>query len=221
MGDAAERRISWIMLAAGLLVMGAMFALSSNGMVRGLDSGHPVEYLQGTCIAGAIVLIIIFALRLLNVAALPMWFVAMLYGDIFYYVLSLCQGLYLDVSWWGYVSHMVASSIVGCIVFVAMCAIHEWSPPHVTLGTGGGIVAMTFLTGLAFGGIWEIIEGYIDIILGASYMSYSAIDTLCDLAADAVGMACAAAAVWFALRKGGAKHVLAGVRIGKNAMNKG
>ena len=40
---------------------------------------------------------------------------------------------------------------------------------------------------LAFGGIWEVMEGYVDVLVGQSVMVYGDFDTLDDLRADLVG----------------------------------
>jgi uncharacterized membrane protein YvlD (DUF360 family) len=206
------------MLVMGLAVMGALFVLVTKGMVRGLDSGHPVEYLQSSCIAGAIVLSILPILRILDLVSLPYWFVALLCGDVYYFILSLCLGLYLDVTWWGDVAHSITAAIVASTVFVALCVVQARSPPHVALGRKGGIVTMTFLAGGAFGGIWEILEGYTDTLVGEAYMSYGAWDTLGDLRADLVGLVAATAIAWLVLRKREPEQVSSGVKVGRKAV---
>jgi hypothetical protein len=216
----AERRTAWFLLVMGPAVMGVLFILVSEGSVKGLDSGHPVEYLQSTCIAGAIVLSIIPILRLLDLVSLPPWFTALLYGVVYYYVLSLCQGLYLDIAWWGDVAHSITAAIVASAAFAALCVIQARSPPHVTFGRGG-IVAMTFLAGGAFGGVWEILEGYTDTLLGTAYMSYGAWDTLGDLRADLIGLIAATAVAWLVLRKRTPEQVASEMRVGRNAVRRG
>ncbi|MCL2143091.1 MAG: hypothetical protein FWH44_02375, partial [Methanomassiliicoccaceae archaeon] len=198
--DVKERRIAWAMLIICPLSMMLMFALVTMEMVRGLN-WHPVEYLQATCVLWAIVMTVLPALRLANLISLPLWFVALLYANMYMYVLSLCYGMYLDpsISWWGDVTHVISSMVVSSIAFMALCLMESHSPSHVTLGRRGGITVMVFIIGCAFGAIWEIMEGFTDIIASFDYMSYGGAFTLYDMWADMIGSFLTAAIAWMIL----------------------
>ena len=152
----------------------------------GLDY-HPSEYLISTCIACAALLAVIPVLRLANVVKMPWWFNMLLILDVYVYSISLCLGMYMSVYWWGFVGHVLSTMSVGAIVFLALCIIEKHSPAHITFGSNAGIHCFTLMISLAFGGIWEVMEGYIDIVAGQAYMSYGVFDSLDDLRADLVG----------------------------------
>lgn len=215
--DVRERRTAWAMLIVCPVSMLIILAYVTAGHAPGLDAGHPMEYLQMTCILWAVITMFLPILRLLRLVALPFWFMLLLYGDMYFYVLSLSQGMYLNISWWGDFTHIIASMIVSSIVFIALCLVQTHSPSHVTLGSRSGMIAMLLLLGASFGGIWEIMEGYTDILSGKAYMSYGARDTLGDLTADLVGVLLTSLIAWRILGKQGTSNIAATVRIGKKA----
>ena len=72
-------------------------------------------------------------------------------------------------------------------MFLALCIIQKYQPKRLTLGSDAAIHCYTLMISLAWGGIWEIMEGYIDMVTGTNYMTYGVFDTLDDLRADLVG----------------------------------
>ena len=213
-----ERRIAWIMLIVCPLSMIAMFAYVTAGYAPGLDAGHPMEYLQSTCILWAGVMIILPALRLGRYVSLPLWFLVLVYGDMYLYVISLCQGMYLNVSWWGDMTHVIAAIIVTAIVFVALCLMQERSPGHVTFGSNRGILLMLFFISMSFGGLWELMEGLTDALSGQAYMIYGATDSLGDLTADMIGVTFMVIVAYLILRKQSTADVTSKIRFGRNSI---
>jgi len=213
--DRRERRIAWAMLIFCPLMMLMILAYVSAGNAPGLDAGHPMEYLQMTCLLWMTISVIIPLLRLLRFVSLPIWFVFLVQGDMFLYVISLCQGFYLNLSWWGDLTHIIASAIVTGFVFIALCLMESKSPDHVTFGSKYGMVLMLFLVALSFGCIWEMMEGFTDVLTGTSYMVYGATDTLGDLVADFVGVSLMTLAASVILSRQDAESVASKVRLGR------
>jgi len=213
-----ERRIAWTILILGPLSMAAMFAYVTLGYAPGLDAGHPVEYLQMTCLLWAIIMTVIPILRLTRVIALPLWFSAIVYGHMYLYVISLCQGMYLNVAWWGDFTHIIAGLIVASIVFIGLCLMEARSPGHVTFGSNKGLLFMLFLVAMSFGGIWEMMEGFTDFISGQSYMIYGSTDTVADITADLTGTLIMVTIASMILKKQGAEGVASKVRLGRNSI---
>lgn len=215
-GDRKERRIAWAMLILCPLSLLLVCALVTMGYGRGLIY-HRAEYLQITCIAWAAIMTVLPILRLTRLITLPYWFTALLYSNMYMFALSLCYGLYLDPDtyWWANFTHVISSMVVAAIVFMALCLMESRSPPHVTLGGRGGITAMVFVISCAFGAIWEVIEGFTDIISKFDYMSYGAVHTLWNLVADTIGAAIMAAIVFVILSGRSAEQVVSEIRLGR------
>ena len=210
-----ERRVAWAMLVICPLTMLLEFAYVTSGNAQGLAAGHPMEYLQATCLLWAIVMLFIPALRLLRIISLPYWFIALLYADMYMYVMSLCQGFYFDLPWWANFTHVISSMVVTAIVFLALCIMEKHSPPHNTLGTRGGITAVLLIVGLSFGAVWEMMEGFTDIITQVDYMTYGSVHTLGNLFADTVGTVIMTAIAWVILGRQSAKETASKVRMGR------
>ena len=215
--DAHERRVAWAMLIGCPMSFLFLSIFSFIGVMPGIEAGHPPIYLEMTCFAWALVSMFLPALRLLRLVSLPPMFLAIIYANMYFYVISLNVGLYLNVSWWGDMGHVISSTIVTMIVFVALCIMECKSPEHVTFGNRRGLVAMLFLVALSFGGIWEMMEGFADFAGGASYMVYGASDTMGDLTADLIGVCIISACVYWYLGEHTANDVASQVRIGKAA----
>ena len=217
--DVTERRIAWVLLIFCPLMMFAILAYVSAGNAPGLDAGHPMEYLQMTCLLWAMISVVIPLLRLMRFVSLPIWFVFLVQGDMFLYVISLCQGFYLNLSWWGDLTHIIASAIVTGFVFIALCLMQSRSPAHVTFGSKYGMTLMLFLVALSFGGVWEMMEGFTDVLTGTSYMVYGATDTLGDLVADFIGVSLMTVAALMILNRQGAENVASKVRLGRSMIS--
>jgi hypothetical protein len=190
-----EKKDKQLAIAVWLIVfiiIAITFWTVVDGTARGLKVGeepHPPEYLEASCIACFLVISVIPILRLTGIAKMPWWFSFLLIIDVMIYIESLCYGLYKDpdVPWWGFFGHVLSSMSVGGVVFLALCIIQKYQPKRLTLGSEAAIHCYTLMISLAWGGIWEIMEGYIDMVTGSSYMSYGVFDTLDDLRADLVG----------------------------------
>lgn len=215
--NARERRAAWILLIMAPALLAVICAFVVTGLAPGLDAGHPEEYLIATCFAWALISLVIPILRLLNLVSLPPMLIAAIYVNIFFYVLSLCGGLYLNVSWFGDFGHVVSSSIVTCIVFVGLCLIEAHSPAHVTFGNRIGMSIILLLVALSFGGIWEMIEGFTDGVTGNAYMVYGAEDTMGDLSADLIGAIVITLCVYWYLDDHTPGDVSSKVRFGRKA----
>lgn len=215
--DLRERRTAWAMLIGCPISMMVVFAFVTAGHAPGLDAGHPVEYLQATCVLWAFITMVLPILRLLRLVSLPPWFTALVYGNMYLYVLSLCSGLYLNMSWWGDFTHILSGLIVAGFVFIALCLMQAHSPSHVTFGTRNGFLAMLFLVAMSFGGIWEMLEGFTDAVSGTAYMIYGATDTVADIAADMTGVTTMVLLAYLILSRQSAEKVASTVRLGKKA----
>lgn len=185
--DRQDNILSLTVLIVEILIFSIMFWTVADGIAPGLDSGHPPEYLESTCVACAALLAVIPVLRLTGIVKMPWWFNFLLIADVYIYSISLCLGMYLDVPWWGFFGHVLSTMSVGAVVFLALCIIEKKTPDRITFGSNAGLHCFTLMISLAFGGIWEVMEGYIDIVAGQSYMSYGVFDSLDDLRADLVG----------------------------------
>lgn len=215
--DRRERHVAWCILIGVPASLIFLSLFSFMGVMPGIEAGHPAIYLEATCFAWAIVSTVLPILRLLRILSVPPIFLIVVYGDIYFYVLSLNVGLYLNVSWWGDMGHVISSMVVTMIVFISMCAIQSRSPSHVTLGTNGGVAMMTFMIALSFGGVWEMIEGFADFAGGQSYMVYGANDTMGDLTADLLGAAAFSTVAYWYLGRHTAAEISSGLRIGRKA----
>lgn len=215
--DRKERRVAWAMLICCPLSFLFISVFVFMGVMPGIEAGHPPIYLEMTCFAWAIVSVFLPALRLLRLVSLPPMLLCIIYANMYFYVISLNVGLYLNVSWWGDMGHVISSTIVTMIVFVALCIMECSSPGYVTFGNRFGMAAMLFLVALSFGGIWEMMEGFADFAGGASYMVYGASDTMGDLTADLIGVCIVTACVYCYLGKHTAADLVSDVRFGKRA----
>ena len=219
--DVKERRIAWAMLVICPLLMMAEYAYVTMGYAHGLEAGHPMEYLQTTCLLWALISMVLPALRILRVAALPLWFTVLVYGDMCLFVVSLCQGMYFEMLWWPDFTHVISSAVVASIAFLALCLMQAGSPTHVSLGSRGGIVVMTIIVAFGFGAIWEIMEGFTDIITQVDYMSYGAQHTISNFNADMLGAFIMGAAAWIILSRHDEVYVASKVRLGKKNIDAG
>ena len=184
--DARERRVAWTMLVCCPASFLFISVFSFLGIAPGIEAGHEPIYLIATCVAWAIVSTLLPILRLARLVSLPTMFILVVYANMYFYVISLNVGFYLNISWWGDMGHVISSTIVSMIVFLALCIMEVHSPAHVTFGSRGGMAAMLFMVALSFGGIWEMMEGFADFAGGGSYMVYGAGDTMGDLTADLI-----------------------------------
>ena len=207
------------MLVICPLSMAAIFAYVTAGLAPGLDAGHPTEYLQITCVLWALIMTVIPILRLMRVVSLPLWFTILVYANMYLYVISLCQGMYMNIRWWGDLTHILSSLVVASFVFIALCLMESHSPSLVTFGSERGLLCMLFLVSLSFGGIWEMMEGFTDAVAGQSFMVYGATDTLADLAADLIGALVMVVIAGSILRKQDAVSVASKIRLGRNAID--
>ncbi len=201
MTEKGDRRFTVAVWVIEEAIFAVMFLTVACGIARGLR-WHPAWYLEATCIAFALISCVIPVLRLLNAVKMPWWFNFLLIADVYIYTISLCLGFYMDpeIPWWGFFGHVLSSMSVGGIVFLALCLVEKHSPAGVTLGSAAAIHCYTLMISLAFGGIWEVMEGYVDVILGQSVMVYGDFDTLDDLRADLLGSVIMVALAAFMMR---------------------
>jgi len=220
--DIKERRVAWalLLICPLSLVMLCIYIATLDDGSR-LFELHPRIYLQVTCILWAAVMAILPILRLRRKLALPMWFLAILYADMYIFVTSLYNGMYMELHWWANFTHVVSSLVVASIVFMALCVMDARSPSHVTFGSRGGMVVMTILLACAFGVIWEVGEGFVEIITQYDYMSYGAVHTLLNLAADLIGAFIMGAIAWFMLGRHDTEYFASKVRIGAKNIDVG
>ncbi|MBO4357040.1 MAG: hypothetical protein J5813_02580 [Candidatus Methanomethylophilaceae archaeon] len=215
--DKKERRSAIIKLMVLPIPIIIVLITVLMGIAPGLEAGHPLEYLTATCILWAVFILVLPLLRLLRIFSLPLWFEIILYANIYLYVCGLCYGLYLNVSWWGDMTHVLSSLIVAGFVFLVICLMTTRLPPHTDFGGRKGLTLLLFLVAMSFGGIWEIMEGATDFISGYSYMIYGATDTLGDITADFIGVSLMTMFAYVALGKHDAKEIAKEVRFGKES----
>lgn len=215
--DARERRNAKLLMVLAPIGMMIICAFVVTGLAPGLDAGHPMVYLVATCVLWAMISLVLPILRLMELVSLPAGLVAVIYGNMFFYVLCLCAGFYLNVSWCGDFGHVVSSIVVSSIVFVAICLIDAHSPPHVTMGSRAGVTIMLFMVAMSFGGIWEMMEGFTDAVTGSSYMVYGATDTMGDLSADFLGVTAVSIFAYLYLGRSSTDRIASKVRFGKKA----
>jgi len=208
-----ETRIAWGMLILCPLSMIAIYLAVSAGFFPGVEAGHPVEYLQSTCLMWAGLMVLPPLLRLLRIVALPMWLLFLSCVVMYLYVLSLCMGFYFNVSWWGYFTHIIVSTIVAGFVFLALCVIETKTPKYMTFGSKKGMIVILFIIAMSFGAIWEMLEAIVDLIARENLMVYEIVDTLGDLIADVVGVSVMSVTAWFVLGRYSTADVASQVRI--------
>jgi hypothetical protein len=213
--DAKERRIAWIILIVCPLSMMLMFTYVTLGYAGGLAAGHPMNYLQTTCILWAAIMTVLPILRLIRLVSLPFWFMALLYADMYMFVFTLCEGMYFRIFWWADLTHVVSGMVIASIVLMALCSMQVRSPAHVTLGSRGGIIAVLIMVTMSFGAIWEMMEGFTGILTGVDYMSYGVLHTMGNLTADLIGILILSAVAWVMLDIRGAAGIASKIRLGK------
>ncbi|MDR2866991.1 MAG: hypothetical protein LBV13_06310 [Methanomassiliicoccaceae archaeon] len=218
--DRRERKVAWAMLIACPLSVMLLFVYVTLGYAQGLTAGHPMEYLQMSCILWAVIMAVLPAFRLMRMISLPYWFIILLYADMYMYILSLTHGFYFDLPWWANFTHVISSMVVTAIVFMALCLMEKHSPSHNTLGSRGGITTVLLMIGLCFGAVWEIMEGFTDIITQVDYMSYGSVHTLGNLFADALGAVLMTMIAWVIMGRQSAKQIASKVRIGSKNIDK-
>lgn len=202
-------------IAAILIVISfsVMMILLYGGYAPGIESGHPFEYLRATIVMCTLVSLVIPLLRIAGLVKFPWWFSLIIIGNVYFYAISLFCGFYLDISWWGNTAHAISSMVVGIIVFASLCMIQTYSPGHVNLGSVYSILMLQFIICVAFGGIWEIMEGYTDIIVGKSYMVYGAWDSILDVRSDAAGALIISIMGYFILKKHSVEEVAKSIKL--------
>lgn len=215
--NAREVRTAWAMLVLCPLSFMVIAIFPILGIAPGIEAGHDPIYLIATCIAWALVSMLLPVLRLARLVSMPRMFLLAVYGNMYFYVISLNLGFYLNLSWWGDMGHVISSTIVTMIVFIALCVIECSSPKHVTFGRRTGMVAMLVLVSLSFGGIWEMIEGFVDFAGGGSYMVYSARDTMGDLTADLLGVIIVSVLTYWYLGRHTPWDIFSSLRFGRDA----
>jgi len=215
--DRRERRAAKIKLVVLPLPFIFILATVLAGIAPGLEAGHPTEYLVATCVLWMIIIEVLPILRLARIFSLPIWFECVLYGNMYFYVSALCGGLYLNVDWWGDMTHVLSSLIVAGFVFLVLCMASTRIPSYTNLGGRGGMSALLFLVAMSFGGIWEIMEGMTDFISGKPYMVYGASDTLGDVTADLLGVTLMTIIAFIMLGTRSPEQIASDVRFGRKA----
>ena len=172
MTEEGDRKFTIAVWIIEEIIFAIMFWTVAADIARGLR-WHPAWYLEATCIAFALISCVIPVLRLVDAVKMPWWFNFLLMADVYVYTISLCLGFYMDpdIPWWGFFGHVLSSMSVGAIVFLALCLIEKHSPAHVTLGSNAAIHCYTLMISLAFGGIWEVMEGYVDVLPVAEHIA--------------------------------------------------
>ena len=186
-GDRRFTIAVWVGLAVISMICIATVLM---GIAPGLGPDkHPPEYLLMSNVAIFVLISVIPVLRLAGFVRMPWWFNLLLMFDVYLYIVSLTCGFYMEpkMEWWGFVGHTCSSLSVGGICFLALCLVTKHSQGLVSFGGNPGLLVVLFLITVAFGGVWEVMEGYIDIVAGHAYMSYGVFDSLQDLQADTLG----------------------------------
>ncbi len=215
--DAKERRNAWIIMILCPISLLSLCIFTYAGVTPGIEAGHDPVYLVSTCIASAVLSMLLPILRLLRVAAVPKILTVTIYLNIYLYLISLHLGMYKSIDWWGSVGHILSSSIATIFVFLGLCIMQVHSPSHVHFGSRAGICILVFIIGMSLGGLWEMAEGLTDILAGQDFMVYGAIDTLGDLISDTFGALVVALCAYWYLRDHTVEEACASIRFGRNA----
>ncbi len=213
--DSRERRNAWIILLVCPTSLLCLCIPTLLGISPGIDAGHPPEYLIMTCMASAVLSILLPLFRLLRLASVPRIVYVVVYVNIYLYLVSLHLGMYMNVSWWSDFTHIISSTITAIIVFLGICVMQELAPPNINLESRTGITILVFVLALSFGAIWEMAEGLIDYLSGQPYMVYGTMDSLNDMIADAIGALMVSVAVFLTLGRHAVSHISATVRFGR------
>jgi len=216
MGDRRFTIAVWVVMA---LISVVCIISAVTGITPGVAPGrHPPEYLVVSNVAIFLLISVIPVLRLTGVVKMPWWFNFILIGDVYLYSVSLTLGFYLDpgLPWWGSFGHACSSIAVSSLVFLALCLVAAHSKGKIQYGNDFGLLFITFMFSLALGGIWEVMEGYIDIVTGESYMSYGVLDSLGDLRADFAGALAVCIGAAFLLRRQTIYDIAARTHLGRS-----
>lgn len=213
-----DRRFTVAFWMGMLVVTLICIATVLMGIAPGLAPGkHPPEYLFVSNVAIFLLISVVPVLRLMGIVRMPWWFNFLLAFDVYLYVVSLTCGFYMEdsMSWWGFFGHTCSSMSVSAICFLALCLIIKHSPVDVSYGGTAGFLFVLFLISVSFGGIWEVMEGYVDIVTGTAYMSYGVFDSLQDLQADALGAALMCTIAGILLRGRTPQEIASSTHLGK------
>lgn len=214
-GDRRFTIIVWLCLA---VVSAISTATVFMGIAPGLGPDkHPPEYLVASNVAILALISVLPALRLTGTVRMPWWFNFLVIFDVYLYIISLTCGFYMEpkMEWWGFFGHTCSSLTVGGICFLALCLVTKHSKGLVSFGNKLGLLVVLFMVTVSFGGIWEVMEGYIDIVAGQAYMSYGVFDSLQDIQADTLGAFIMVLIAAFVLRGRTPEDVAATTHLGR------
>ena len=186
----ADRKLTWAYWMCMLTVTLIDIATVLMGIAPGIGPDkHPSEYLFISNIAIFLLISVVPVLRLLGIVRMPWWFNLLLTFDVYLYVVSLTCGFYKEESipWWGFLGHTCSSISLSALSFLALCLVIKHNKVGLTYGHTFGFLILLFFVSVAFGGIWEVMEGYVDIVAGTDYMSYGVFDSVQDMEADTLG----------------------------------
>ena len=185
-----DRKLTWAFWMGILVITLIDIATVLMDIAPGLGPDkHPPEYLFISNIAIFLLISVIPVLRLLGIVRMPWWFNLLLAFDVYLYVVSLTCGFYKEDSlpWWGFLGHTCSSMSISALSFLALSIVITRSPVDVRYGHTLGFLVILYFVSVAFGGIWEVMEGYVDIVAGTEYMSYGVFDSVQDMVADSLG----------------------------------
>lgn len=178
-----HRKIDIVCLIIFPISFVVLFFLSITGHS---NANYGTTYVATTELVAAGVSMLMPLTRLKTNYKLPYWFVAVMTADFYLYGFMLFLGTYDNTWWWSPFTHTLSSFLVTMVIFLAMCLIESYAK-NITFFPLSAFLTTLFLTGLAFGNIWEIIEGVIDASFNQPFMQGHVGDTLEDLLMDSVG----------------------------------
>ena len=184
-----------------------------SDLAPGLNAGHPPEYLISLFMAVGTVAALLPIMWYFDIVRMPLFFTSLLIINLYYFSISMFFGMYLRIEWWGDVAHCLSSMCVTAVVFLGLCVLQAHSPKHVTLGSNRGFLLLLLFIGISLGGVWEVMEGYVDLITGTSYMIYGVRDSLFDLRADVLGAILMTIIGYLLLRKHTVQEISSTTRI--------
>jgi hypothetical protein len=203
-----------MMLILSPLSMAVLFAWVTAGSAPGLG-GHSMGYLQATCVVWGIIMTVVPIFRLIRLVALPLWFLVIMYADMYMFPVTVCLGMYHDIYWWANTTHVASSMVVAAIILLALCKTASYCPPHVNLGGKGGTIALMAFLSMSTGAIWELMEGFTDIIAGSDYMVYGPVNCIGNLSGDFIGTALMVPIAMYIFTKYSVGEIASKVRLGK------
>lgn len=145
-------------------------------------------------------------LRLVLPVELNLWIVLAL----FLHVVGGFSGFYDNLPGWDHLTHVMSSSLIAALGFVAVVAVDKYAESIYLPGSFLAFFIVMFT--MAMGVSWELMEYVVDEATGSS-MQYSLSDTMTDLLFDALAGIVVAAYGTYYLRRTSPEHFVESLQL--------